>query len=104
MVKPKHRGKKLPYLRISAGPLRGQYVHRLIMEAKLGRPLTEEETVDHEDGNTLNDAPSNLVGPISWEEHGRITQRRQRERRIAAQAAKEERRKNQRRKDDEVPF
>ena len=70
--------KPLKYLRISAGPLRGQYVHRLVMEAKLGRPLTADETVDHEDGNSLNDNPSNLRGPITWAEHGRITMERER--------------------------
>lgn len=79
-TKPRRRGsKKLPYLRISAGPLRGEYVHRLIMAAKIGRPLTDDETVDHEDGDTLNDHPDNLKGPISWEEHGRITRAREKQ-------------------------
>ena len=54
------------YLRISAGPLRGEYVHILIAEAKIGRqidPLTEE--VHHIDGDKLNPHPDNLeVKPL----------------------------------------
>jgi hypothetical protein len=75
MRKKKHH-KMLRYLRFSAGPLRGQYVHRIIAAAKLGRDLEDWETVDHEDGNTLNDDWRNLSEPISREEHGRRTQER----------------------------
>jgi len=53
-------GTKTPYLRISAGPLRGWYVHELVAMAKIGRPLTPEETVEHTDGDGLNCHPSNL--------------------------------------------
>ena len=54
-------GKRTPYLRISAGPLRGQYVHVLVAEAMLGRKLDPEtEEVDHVDGNGLNPVWSNL--------------------------------------------
>lgn len=52
--------KRPPYLRISAGPLRGKYVHTLIAEAKLGRKLERNETVEHVDGNGLNPLPENL--------------------------------------------
>jgi hypothetical protein len=33
---------------------------RLLLEQKLGRSLTDEETVDHIDGDFTNDAPENL--------------------------------------------
>lgn len=48
------------YLRISAGPMRGCYVHDLIMEAKLGRKLEGDETVEHQDGDGLNVDLGNL--------------------------------------------
>jgi len=44
------------YLRISAGPLRGEYVHILVAEAMLGReidPMVEE--VHHQDENSKLD-------------------------------------------------
>lgn len=68
-------GTTLPYIRISAGPQRGMYVHRLVMEAKLGRRIRKSETVDHIDGNSLNNHPANLR-VLSWAQHGRETQRR----------------------------
>ncbi len=37
-----------------------QYVHRHIMEAKLGRPLLSAEIVHHIDGDTHNNLPDNL--------------------------------------------
>lgn len=48
------------YIRISAGPLRGKYVHRLVLEAKLGRPLRDDEQAHHINGNTLDNSPENL--------------------------------------------
>jgi hypothetical protein len=48
------------YLRICAGPLRGQYVARLVLAAKLGRPLREDEDAHHLDENRLNPSPDNL--------------------------------------------
>ena len=57
--KPRHKPAK--YLQISAGPQRGKYVHDLIMEAKLGRELEKDETVEHKDGDGLNVAPDNLI-------------------------------------------
>lgn len=88
--------KKLKYLRISAGPLRGLYVHRLIAAVKYGRELGPHETVDHQDGNTLNDHPDNLSEPISWSEHGRRTQERLRK--------QKEERKQRKKEQEEVPF
>ena len=52
-----HKG----YPRIWAGPLRGQYLHRVIAAAMLGRPLRKDEQVDHDDGNKLNFWFKNLV-------------------------------------------
>lgn len=54
---------------------RGGYVreHRLVMEKQLGRFLTREEVVDHIDGNTSNNDPSNLRLFPSNAEHLRVT-------------------------------
>ena len=52
--------KRPPYLRISAGPLRGKYVHTVVVEAKIGRKLAENETVEHRNGNGLDCSPDNL--------------------------------------------
>lgn len=57
----KLREKPAKYLRISAGPMRGRYVHDVVMEAKLGRKLIGDETVEHADGNGLNPDPDNLT-------------------------------------------
>ena len=35
-------------------------VHRLILSIRLGRPLTQDEQVHHEDGDGLNNSPENL--------------------------------------------
>ena len=35
-------------------------LHRLMIEAKLGRYLERDEVVHHKDGNTFNNAPANL--------------------------------------------
>lgn len=48
------------YLKITAGPLRGVYVHRLVLEAKLGRPLRDDEEAHHIDGDRQNCRPENL--------------------------------------------
>ena len=71
------------YLRITAGPLRGVYVHRLVLEAKLGRPLAPDENAHHIDGDRLNDHPDNLEavhesehGSITWRQRKRASKRR----------------------------
>ena len=78
------KGKKLRHLRIKAGPQRDQYVHALVFQAKiLGRreawaqlhpdgttPPEDDfyryidltyETVDHDNNDSLDNDPSNLV-------------------------------------------
>jgi hypothetical protein len=65
-------GKEIPYVRVCAGPQNDKYVHRLIAEALLRRPLKPNETVDHKDQNSLNCAPWNLQ-VCSWHIHGKIT-------------------------------
>lgn len=47
--------------------------HRLVMERKLGRYLEPGEVVDHIDGNTSNNDPSNLRLFASNAEHLRVT-------------------------------
>ena len=47
--------------------------HRLVMEATLGRYLLPAEVVDHLDGLTLHNAPSNLRLFASNREHLRLT-------------------------------
>ena len=70
------------YLKITAGPMRGVRLHRLIAAAKLGRPLTKDEDVHHDDGNKLNVSPENLIvkghkehGAVSAKQHWYLEQR-----------------------------
>ncbi len=66
---------KKPYLRISSGPLAGEYVHRLVMEGMLGRELKPWEQVEHKDGDGLNDKWTNLQLTTD-EEHPALTRAR----------------------------
>jgi hypothetical protein len=45
---------------------------RIIMENKIGRPLTAEEEVHHKDENPLNNDPDNLVLFSNHKEHLRV--------------------------------
>jgi len=69
-------GLEIRYLRISSGPQRGRYVHTMIAEAMLGRPLAADEEVDHVDGNTLNNHYSNLR-VVTASEHAKKTRAQQ---------------------------
>lgn len=74
------------YPRYHSGPYRNQYVHRVVMARKLGRPLRKDEDIHHRDGNKLNFAPSNLRlldhtdhGYISAKQHWFVKNRLNRE-------------------------
>lgn len=77
------------YPRVTAGPLRGQFIHRIVATAKLGRPLKKDEDVHHLDGDKLNFHPDNLEvrghrehGFVSAKQHfwvGKILEERQRQ-------------------------
>lgn len=64
------------YLRISAGPQRGRYVHDLILEAKIGRRLRPNETAEHRDGNGLNCDPENITGPVWRDDNTSLMRKR----------------------------
>jgi hypothetical protein len=92
------KGKKLRHLRIKAGPQRDRYVHDLVFEAKiLGRreawelwhptePIPSDdffryidttfETVDHDDNDSLNNDPRNLVRMRRGDNAGKASRRR----------------------------
>lgn len=60
------------YPRISAGPLRHKYVHRVVAAALLGRELTKDEEVHHKDGDKLNFNWDNLM-VLGEKDHGWVT-------------------------------
>jgi hypothetical protein len=49
------------YPRITAGPLRNQYLHRVVAAAFIGRKLKKDEEVHHKDGDKLNFWFTNLM-------------------------------------------
>lgn len=52
---------KKGYLRVTAGPLRDHYVHRIVAAALLGRDLERSEEVHHKDKDRLNPGWKNLM-------------------------------------------
>lgn len=60
------------YPRLTAGPLRNQYVHRVVAAAWVGRPLRRDEEVHHRDGNKLNPAHTNLL-ILGSSDHGWVS-------------------------------
>jgi hypothetical protein len=75
------------YLRISAGPLRGQYVARLVLAAKLGRPLRDDEDAHHLDEDRLNPSPDNLeVRPADPHRRAALARHNERQKEQAVKA------------------
>lgn len=93
-------GLAIRYLRVSSGPQRGQYVHRLVAEAMLGRSLMAFEEVDHKDGNTLNNHFTNLQ-IVHASAHAKKTRQQQVQKR---QERKRERERQATDGEDVVPF
>jgi hypothetical protein len=60
-------GNKDGYLRMTDGT----FLHRRIMEKKIGRPLRNDEHVHHKDNNKLNNHPDNLE-VLSNSEHRKL--------------------------------
>lgn len=60
------------YIRIACGPQRGQRLHRIVAEAKLGRKLTKDEDVHHKNGDKLDCRPENLE-VLGHREHGCVS-------------------------------
>lgn len=81
-------GLAIRYLRISSGPQRDRYVHQLVAEAMLGRPLEPHEEVDHKDGDTLNNAWTNL-DVTNTSDHAKKTRRQAVEKRRSQRAVSE---------------
>jgi HNH endonuclease len=60
------------YLRITAGPLRHQYVHRIVAAAWLGRELKRDEQVHHRNNNKLDPRHQNLL-IVGEKDHGWVS-------------------------------
>jgi len=88
-------GNKMHHLRIKAGPQRDEYVHSLVCRAKItGRRESWErehpgqlipdsdfysldyETVEHDNGNSLDNEPTNLIPMTQAENTRRMMERR----------------------------
>ena len=56
----------------TGGPLHGKYVHRYVIEKKLGRPLKKDEEVHHGRGGKLDFSQENLT-IMGHREHGWVS-------------------------------
>lgn len=60
------------YPRVTAGPLRNQYVHRIVAAAMIGRELTRDEEVNHKDQDRRNFWFTNLY-VLGQQDHGWVS-------------------------------
>lgn len=60
------------YIRITAGPCRHTYVHRLVAAAKLGRELKKDEQVHHLNSDKLDPRHHNLL-IVGEKDHGWVS-------------------------------
>lgn len=63
---------KRKYPRVTAGPLRDKYIHRIVAAALLGRDLTKDEEVHHKDGDRRNFDWKNLM-VLGQRDHGWVS-------------------------------
>lgn len=60
------------YLRVTAGPCKWKYVHRMVAAALIGRELTKDEEVHHKDGDRQNANFDNLF-VLGEKDHGWVS-------------------------------
>jgi hypothetical protein len=60
------------YLRITAGPCRHEYVHRIVAAAMLGRELRKDEQVHHRNTDKLDPRHGNLL-ILGENDHGWVS-------------------------------
>jgi len=60
------------YPRVTAGPLRHKYIHRIVAVALLGRELNKDEQVHHRDGDRRNFNWDNLL-VLGEKDHGWVS-------------------------------
>jgi HNH endonuclease len=60
------------YLRITAGPCRNEYVHRIVAAALLGRELKRDEQVHHRNNDKLDPRHWNLL-VVGEKDHGWVS-------------------------------
>src|SRR5271157_5913073 len=60
------------YPRVTAGPLRHKYIHRIVTAALIGRELTRDEEVHHKDKDRRNFNWDNLM-VIGSKDHGWVS-------------------------------
>lgn len=60
------------YPRVTAGPLRHKYIHRIVAAALIGRELTRDEEVHHKDSDRRNFNWDNLL-VLGEKDHGWVS-------------------------------